>query len=372
MDRIDKVDYSTWTNVRARELAQKADTDNVKGLQGQEIFNFVRSAKADGIEKAEISELLGMSISAQTRAGETTRAAAAPRSTDPNFDKAVDYYNNNMTSSDRYAVTFDTYDKLSQKLYEMEKAIDKAYQECDAYTDDKIVIVPRSRLWYYRDYPYWDDRLTCFDIEDLRTRTTRNMQSLVELKEKVAEILGDPDCFGQSNTEYDVDEIAQRRLGMSYEEFASKYSEQLERFKYITIADVANMSSEDRAVYARAKAYAQEMLNTTIMEAHTVNWDIGELKLDETLKATDDMFVISDFEYDGITEKGLNAIKSGIMFKAFEEALINKYRELDPTGIEEARTEEKPQKPIKRVVNGAVLIFNPDGTVFDLQGRQVK
>jgi hypothetical protein len=38
------------------------------------------------------------------------------------------------------------------------------------------------------------------------------------------------------------------------------------------------------------------------------------------------MFTISEFEYDGITKEGLSEIKSGIMYKAFEEALIEKHR----------------------------------------------
>ena len=60
------------------------------------------------------------------------------------------------------------------------------------------------------------------------------------------------------------------------------------------------------------------------------------------------------------------------MYKAFEEALINKYKELDPSGVNEVTTETKQQKPIKRVVNGAVLIFNPDGSVYDLKGNRIK
>ena len=36
----------------------------------------------------------------------------------------------------------------------------------------------------------------------------------------------------------------------------------------------------------------------------------------------DDMWEISNFEYEGITDEGLAAIDSDIMFKSFEEALI--------------------------------------------------
>ena len=365
MAGINNIDYSAWTNATAKELAQKADKNGIKGLQGQEIFNFAQIARKNNIEEPTISSLLGLSTAS------SSKTAKVPRQKNPNFDKAVDFYNSQMNSSQRSAVTSDTYDNLTTRLYNMEKAIDKAFAECDAYKD--IVIVPR---WHYRFYPYIDTRLVNFDLNELREVTTRDMNSLNELKDKLEYIIedanGETKHIEPEQTEYDVDDIAQRRLGMSYEEFASKYSEQLDKFKYITLAEIASMSNEDKAIYAKAKAYAKEMLETTINEAHTTNWDIGERKVNETLKATGDMYAISDFESDGITEEGLNEIQSGIMYKAFEQALISKHWELDPTGIEEARTEEKPQKPIKRVVNGAVLIFNPDGTVYDLQGKKVK
>ena len=369
MAGIDKIDYSLWQNTIAKNIAQNVDNDGVKGLQGHEVFDFARSAK-NNIDKTEIFELLGISISPITRAA--TGAASSYKSNNPLFNKAVDYYNKKMDSYERSRVTSQTFDNLTTNLYNMEKAIDKAYMECDAYNDDKIVIVPRSHLWYYRDYPLWDDRLENFNIEDLRTRTTKDMQSLIELKEKVSEITGNPDYFDGTNKKYDVDEIAQRCLRMSYEDFSSKYSEQLKSFKYTTKADVINMNSEDRAVYARARAYAQEMLTTTIMEAHTVNWDIGELKLDETLKATGDMYTILEYEYNNITEVGLAKIKSGIMFKTFEEVLIDKYKELDPTGVEEAKTEEKPLRNVKAIINKAVKILKTDNQVYDLSGRKIK
>lgn len=369
MAGIDKIDYSAWTNKSAKELARKVDADGVKGLQGREIFNFARAARESNIEQTEIFELLGVSTSSETRAEVSAVSASRPKN--PEFEMAVDYYNDYMTSSERYAVTNDTYDKLTARLYKMEKAIDQAYIECAAYQD--IIIMPR---WHYRFYPYIDTRLVNFDLDELRTVTTKDMESLYELRDKVQSVIeeanGETEHTAPDKKEYDVDEIAQRRLGMSYEEFASKYAEQLEKFKYYSLADVAAMSPEDRAVYSRAKAYATDMLETTIYEAHQTNWDLGEQKVAESLKATGDMYLISEFEDDGITEDGLNEIQSGIMYKAFEEALVSKYMELDPTGIEESGIGGKEQKSIKRVVNGAVLIFNPDGTVVDMQGRRIK
>ena len=159
---------------------------------------------------------------------------------------------------------------------------------------------------------------------------------------------------------------------MSYEEFANLYKEEIEFCKTVTYADITSMNEKQRMVYAKTKAYAAEMLQTTINEAHTVNWDAGERKLDETLKASDDMFILSDFATDGITDEKLNEFKSGIMYKAFVDALINKYHELFPSGIEDINADKKEQKPKKQIVNGVVLIFNPDGSVYDTSGKRIK
>ena len=253
----------------------------------------------------------------------------------------------------------------------MEKAIDQAMMKCDAYKD--IVIVPR---WHYRFYPNFDDRLINFDIDELRQVTTRDMASLHELKDRLEYIVEEANGIEShtepDKTEYDVDVLAQKYLGMSYQEFASKYKNELEFCKTVTYADFASMNETQRMVYSKAKAYAKEMLQTTILEAHTVNWDIGERKVDETLKATNDMYLISDFEYDGITKEGLAQIQSGIMYKAFEEALISKYQELDPDGVESVKGTKTVNEAKKIIVNGVVFIYHPDGKVYDEAGRRIK
>lgn len=362
-----RIDYSAWTNSKAVEIAKKVDTDGAKGLQGQEVSAFMRSAIESNIQKAEIFELMGLNISG-TKSAAPRRAS---KSSNPDFDKAVNYYNTKMNYFNRYEVTQDTYTNLEQRLYKMEKNIDQAYIDCDAYSD--IMIVPR---WHYRFYPYYEDKLLNFDIDEVRTKTAKDMESLHQLKDKVEYIIeeanGEKTHNEPAKTEYDIEALAQKHLGMSYEDFANQYKDELDFCKTVTYADLASMNETQRMVYAKAKAYAKEMLSITINEAHKVNWDTGERKLDETMKATSDMYTISEFENDGITDSGLSEIQSGIMYKAFEEALINKYKELDPSGISTVTTESQQQKPVKRVVNGAVLIFNPDGSVYDLKGNRIK
>jgi hypothetical protein len=159
---------------------------------------------------------------------------------------------------------------------------------------------------------------------------------------------------------------------MSYADFEAQYKDELEFCKTVTYADLASMNETQRLVYAKAKAYAKEMLEITINEVHNTNWDIGDRKVDETLKATGDMFAISDFEDEGITEEGIAKLESGIMFKAFEEALIAKYREMNPTLVNGVEAESKIKEPKKVIVNGVILIHNPDGSVYNTNGQRIK
>ena len=366
---IDKIDYSTWTNQKAVQLAKKVDTDGIKGLQGKEIFDFTRLAIDNNIECAEIKELLGLEVSSNIRTRETNNRY---QPANPEFTKAVKYYNDSMDSFQRYDVTRNTYEKTETKLYNLENSINKAFQDCEAYSD--IVIVPR---WHYRFYPRFNDQLINFDIDELRTRTSKDMEALHKLKDTALRIFeeanGETTHTEPEKTKYDVDEIAKKYFdGLSFEEFKAKYAKELEYCKYVTYADYKFMDENQAYVYGRAKAYAEEMLTKTITEAHTVNWDISGKTLDETMKASNDLMIISDFEYDGITEGGLAEIQSGIVYKSFEEALTDKYKELKPTGMESQEVENIPVESVKRLVNGQILIFNPDGSIYDVKGNKIK
>ena len=339
------INYSAWANQKAYKLAKQADKDGVQGLQGQEITEFTREARANNIDKSEIYELMGLNIS-KTRA----KSGSGAREKSEEFEKAIDFYNSKMDSRERYDVTRKTNDNMTAILGKMEQDINKAYIDCDAFKDPDIMTVLASPYRYYY-YPRFIDRLQHFDIDEIRTRTTKDMESLNQIKDKIEYIMEEANGETKHNkpqkTEYDVDAIAKRYLGMSYEEFAAKYPAELEKCKYITAAEVRYLNETEAYVYDRAKAYAAEMLEITIQEAHTTHWDIQERKLYESLDAAGDTYVISEFEYDGITDEGLSDIKSGITYRAFEDALIDKYNELKPTAISTEKAGEKPKNPVK-------------------------
>ena len=352
--------YPSWTNNRIAPR-RKID-DNSQNIKA-ESAKAADTAKKSGADKSVTMAPFDFS---------STIVHRIPIPPNPEFDTAVAFYNETMDYLQRSAVTSKTYNNLQTRLYNMEKAIDQAYIDCEAYSD--IVIVPR---WHYRYYPRFDDALINFDINEIRERTTKDMASLNELRDKVEYIIEDANGTTEhttpAQTEYDVELLAQKHFGMSYKDFAEKYKDELEFCKTVTYADLSSMNETQRFVYAKAKAYAKEMLQITINTAHTVNWNIGERKLQETLKASDDMIKISDFEDDGITPEGLSGLSSGIMYKAFEEALIDKYKELNPdTSVTETKTDEKPKKAVKCLINGAIVIFASDGSVYNLNGERIK
>ena len=369
MTNINGIDYSLWTNQKAIKIAQNNDKDGVNGLQGTEIFNFAKEAKLNNFEKTEISELLGLNVSKNRAASNRTRDKH------PDFDKAANYYNTVMSDSQRHSVTTGAEDNIVSALHKMEQDIDQAYIDCAAFNDSNLMVVLSSPFRYYR-YASWINKLLNFDIDELRTRTTNNMNSLNEIRDKLEYIIeeakGETNHTTPAKTEYDVDALAQKHFGMSYEEFAAMYPDELENCKYVTYATLSTMNETQAYVYSRAKAYAAEMLDITLNEAHNVHWDIQERKLYESLDASGDIYLLSEFEYDGITPEGIAEFKSDISYNGFEKALISKYQELNPTSVSEVKEEESIKKPVKRIVNGNILIFNPDGSVYTLKGEKIK
>ena len=371
MVQISGIDYSQWKNKSAFYMAKRSDKNGVPGLQGTEVFGFVKEAKASNLEKAEIFELMGLNIP-------TARAAssASAREKSPEFIKAVDCYNTKMDQTQRHSVTVMTNNNLTIRMRNMERDIETAYQNCAAFNDPDIMVV-RTSPYRYWSYTRFYDRLIKFDIDEIRTRTTKDMDSLNEIREKVEHIIkdanGETNYEAQKKTEYDVDAIAKKHLGMSYQEFAKKYAKELEQCKYVTYADLYNMDSTMAYVYDRAKSYAAEMLDTTILEAHNTHWDTQERLLYASLDASSDVYAVSEFEWEGITDDGLNEIQTGLMYKSFEEALIDKYREIDSTGIGDSQVEQLPNGFIKVRKDGKVYIYNPaENTYYDLNGHRIK
>ena len=166
--------------------------------------------KADeNIRDEYVPQLNPVSMEKNSEIKQAKSVTRSEGSVKTDFDKAVEYYNTSMNYQQRYGVTRKTYDNLQTRLYNMEKAIDQAYTDCEAYGD--IMIVPR---WHYRFYPSFDTRLINFDLEDLRTRTTKDMESLYELKDKIEYIIEDANGKTEhttpDKTEYDVDKLPQK------------------------------------------------------------------------------------------------------------------------------------------------------------------
>lgn len=348
MAGIENIDYSNWDK-KFYSIAQESDIDGVFGLSKKEQTIFQAKAIEDGIDTATITELFGGNFKNKTRANNTE------------LENALNYYNK-LDSFSRSVITSKTYEIGEENLYNLEKEIDQAFIDCEAYQD--ILIVPQKRPK--------PEKLLNFDIEYLRNITEKDMEALHELKEKIEYVIEnaneEPNHTSPERTPYDIDALAMEKLGMSYEEFREKYKEELEFCKTVTYADLNNMTQTQRYVYSKAKAYAKEMLLTTINEAHTVRWDYGERLTEEISKYNNDFIEILYFEdKENLTTKDINSLSSGIMRKSFKEALIKEYTTTDIKSTEE---NQKIKKSKKVITKDGVIIENPDGTKYKITGQK--
>ena len=342
------IDYFSWKNSTPIEIAKKVDSDGIKGLSGQEIIDFKARAKSAGFDDVSVNELLGASFE--------RKSPAAGVKTTPEFDKAAEYYNTKMTDLQKQDVTYKTYEVGERRLHDMETKADKAFEECEAYSDI-ILVQPR--------WPWRRRNIVDFDLKETKENLEKDMESLNELKDKIQLIIEEANGI-ETHTppekiEYDFNQLALVKLGMPYEDFINLYG---------TDFKAANPSD----AYFKAKAFAQAMVDYAREQAHEVRWDYGEKLQDETFKYLDDMTVVSDFEYTGVTKSTLSELSSGIMFKAFEETLIAKYNELNPEddAIDDIKQDNVQSGSKKIIVNGAILIQTPNGSLYDISGKKIK
>ena len=288
------------------------------------------------------------------------------KNSDNDLNNAIDNYNK-LDYYDRSAITYETSDSVQSKLYRMERRIDDSFANCKAYQD--ICIIPR---WHYRYYPYMQEKLLNFDIQEIRTRTDADMKSLQDLKNKIEYVIedanGEKEHKKPETTHYDIEELAQKHLGMSYADFDKEYHNELEFCKTVTYADFNLMNERQAFVYGKAKAYAKEMLETTINDARKTRLDYGERLLDETNKTSDDLIAMSDFEFDGINDENWAKLKSGIVINSFKEVLKKNLSGNKPNGINDLITKASLTKSIKKIENGEVVVVTPDGLKYNTNG----
>lgn len=285
---------------------------------------------------------------------------------DNDLKNAINNYNK-LDSYNRSKLTYETSDSVQSKLYKMESCIDNAFANCKAYQD--ICIIPR---WHYRYYPYMQEKLINFDVKEIRTRTDADMNSLQDLKDKIEytieEANGEKEHNKPATTHYDIEELAQKHLGMSYADFDKEYHDELEFCKTVTYADFNSMNARQAFVYGKAKAYAKEMLETTINEARNTRFNYGERLLDVTNKTSDDLSIITDFELDGISDESWAKLKNGIVINSFKDVLKKNLSENKPNGMNDIIVKPLTTKSIKRVENGEVIIVTPNGFKYNTNG----
>lgn len=350
MTDFENINYTAWNHF-CFNIAKASDNDGVFGLNKSEIEVFRTTALNSGVSENTVASLLGANFKLNK-----SKISSAE------FDEAIRYYNSELSSNERSQITYDTYNIGQEKLYNLEREIDEAFINCEAYQD--ILIIPQRRPK--------PDKLLNFDIYALRDITSKDMKALHELKENI--ILAIEKANETKNhenitpTKFDIEELAIKYLGMSFADFSVKYSKELEFCKTVTYADLYQMTEIQRYVYSTVKSYAKVLLTTTINEAHDVRWYSGNKLQEETNKYTDDMIKILDFESNGLSKQNFENLSSGIMKTSFLKALTSY---LKANNIESVDSEDK-NKTIKKVTKDGIVIITKDGKKFDITGKKIK
>ncbi len=335
------IDYSQWSNPLVKRAVECADTDDIFGLSKEEVSVFVKKAEDAGFETDMIDNLVKSSLKEYDNG---------------QLAKAIDYFNK-LSYYERSDVMTRTGELGYQRCSKMEQDYNSAFEQCEAY---KLIKARPDRF---------EDKIR-FDFQEVHDDVDKALKSLNELKDKLQKIIENANGVKKHTipemTQYDLDEIANRILGMSYEEFINSYD--LEFTKSTTINDLNN---EQKIIYDKARAYVKEIKKLARDELQNTRWDWGEKLSDETRKYSDASVQLVDYTDEDyiLTENAIDNLSSGIVRESFKEALFEKY---NATGINLTQeNEESPNGKFYNTQTHQVEIIK-DGQNFDLNGKKRK
>ena len=236
MSEFKIIDYSNWSS-DLRKLAQKVDNnDDTKGLSNsKEVIEFFNSAYENGYDKKSINELFGLEITANS----AVKRRAAANNTE--FSQYADYFNS-LDYIDRSNLIYSANNIGYEKLAELEKDINTAFEECKGYG---LIKTRRDRF---------EDR-TRFDIQEVHNDVQTALESINELQAKLEKAYDK--AKGQTGSapqyadyETRLKNIAFSTLGESYEDFIAHNN--LDFTKTITEAEAYDPKYKNSIVYGKA------------------------------------------------------------------------------------------------------------------------
>ena len=351
MSEFKIIDYSNWSS-DLRKLAQKADNnDNTEGLSSsKEVIEFFNSAYENGYDTKSINELFGLEITANS----AVKRRAAANNTE--FSQYAEYFNS-LDYIDRSNLIYSANNIGYEKLAELEKSINTAFEECKGYG---LIKTRRDRF---------EDR-TRFDIQEVHNDVQTALESINELQEKLEKAYDK--AKGQTGSapqyadyETRLKNIAFSTLGESYEDFIAHNN--LDFTKTITEAEAYDPKYENSIVYGKARAYVNQIKKLAREELQRTRTESGERLLDETIKYSNSSVDMIDFESDDITADSITKMESAIMRQAFIEAITTEYQKT-PVENTSADTEEKDGKYFDKTTKRFYIRKN--GQRYNINGAE--
>ena len=341
-----QIDYSRWSNQEAIRIAQNIDKDGIKGLSRIEIFDFMKEVKYENIDS--------LTLSTKSRQHKVSSQTQIP----PELQAAIDNFNieDDQTYERRKAIIDDAYARGEEIMHQLSSDINQAYVDCEAY--ENITLIPRRWFRWYRPAEFVN-----FDLAEIQKDAKNNIASLNKLQDDLQTAFekahGTPKEEHQKPQDIDIDmeALAQKHLGMSYEEFEKEYKDELEIIKTITIAELNSPDTPQRVKDAHYKAqqYAYHLTAREKEVMRDIRTDSGNKEMQEVFDYGDNMMVIEEMKDDGISEENFAKITNPIMYRAFTQALL---KGDTANGVDKKNADTFTPKTVKGVFENRPVIVN--------------
>ena len=358
-----QINYSKWAE-KWINFAQKYDTDGIQGLSKTELIQLVGDIKDENVDTVTIRANL-------KKVSGTKTSSSIP----VELQAAVNYFNINDddTEDRRSNIVGNTYTKGEAILHALTSDIDNTHENCAAYKN--INLIPKKWFRWYRPVEFVN-----FDLREIQEDAIKNITSLNKLQDDIQKAFetahGTPEAehITPKSVDIDMETFAQNYLGMSYEEFAQKYKDELEKIKTITNAELnsANTPQSLKDVHYKAQQYAYALTNREKEIMRDVRTESGNREKQEVFDYGDNMYVVEDMKLYGITPENFEKITNPVMYRAFTGALSDAYQ--TATDIEVLNTDSSKNIHAKEVktINGTACFKGKDGHWYTFSGVCIK
>ena len=356
-------------NVRAEvkaalQIRKQADTNGVKGLQGNEIELFKSEAKAAGISDNAINTVLGLDLSETAKAAKANGPKKMPPPATSTYAEAIEYFNKNgITTEQRENVA----ERAKENINEIKELINEKVTEYNNKYPEKDEGFPQLPYDFEEAINAkgaWDDMQTDADV-------------------LIQHVIYGSDCL--EPTQVNMDKIAEmyarieEHIGMPLQQFLNTDAAKnmIEKAKDMTNDESTSLSLEEKRTLTKLKQIVV-IINQTLNEIRTECMDkITEAKTEAEEALDKDKETLDKFEEGELTiNETFKELESWRSEEEFGSSLDEEYRDAtgkggDATGVDNAKADKAEVKGRKVVVGNNVYI-QKNGVLYNLNGTPVK